>query len=480
MAVIGTVVAILGDGAASVINQAGAQTLLKLNDTVQPGDTIVTPRGVVVELQLVNGRKILISAEQTVKFTQELADIMAPSPDENAIELATIEAVIKAIEEGRDISEVLEETAAGLVAGGTSAYGHSFVDLARITEDGISDLDLESTSAIIAGDGDQTLYGDNEFTIPNQPATLSSALALLEETNEPLTTSGVLTISDPDSPATFIAQTNVSGSYGIFSINAAGEWTYVANSAFDELNVGDSYTDIFVVSSADGTTTTVTVTITGTNDAAVITGDSAASLTESDEAQSTGGTLIATDVDSPNTFVPQTNAAGSNGYGVFSINAAGEWTYTMNNAQNQFVAGETYTDSITVETADGTTQVITVTIVGTNDAAEIGGTDTGSVTEDASDPVLTTSGTLTISDADTGEAYFQTGGITASPGALGSLSITAVGVWTYTVANAAVQYLGEGETRTETFTVLAADETPHEITITVTGTNDAPVISSGV
>ena len=42
----------------------------------------------------------------------------------------------------------------------------------------------------------------------------------------------------------------------------------------------------------------------GTNDAAVITGSSTAELTETNAAQSTGGDLNATDVDSPATFMP--------------------------------------------------------------------------------------------------------------------------------------------------------------------------------
>ena len=54
----------------------------------------------------------------------------------------------------------------------------------------------------------------------------------------------------------------------------------------------------------------------------------------------------------------------------------GAWTYTMNTAHDEFVGGLTYTDSITVATADGTTQVLTVTILGTNDAAVITGTAT--------------------------------------------------------------------------------------------------------
>jgi VCBS repeat-containing protein len=44
------------------------------------------------------------------------------------------------------------------------------------------------------------------------------------------------------------------------------------------------------VATADGTSQVLTVTMHGTNDAAVITGSSTASLTETNAAQSTGGT----------------------------------------------------------------------------------------------------------------------------------------------------------------------------------------------
>ncbi|MCK7632029.1 VCBS domain-containing protein, partial [Shewanella putrefaciens] len=52
------------------------------------------------------------------------------------------------------------------------------------------------------------------------------------------------------------------------------------------------------------------------------------------------------------------------------------------------------------------------------------------------------------------------------------------GNWTYNVNNADVQYLAEGETKVETFVVLSADGTEHTVTITITGTNDCPVINS--
>ena len=117
---------------------------------------------------------------------------------------------------------------------------------------------------------------------------------------------------------------------------------------------GDDYTDSITVARPTARGKVITVTMHGTNDAAVITGTSTAALTETNAAQSIGGDLNATDVDSAATFVAQTNVAGGHGYGKFSIDAAGTWTYTMNSAHDEFVGGQDYTDSITVKTADGT------------------------------------------------------------------------------------------------------------------------------
>ncbi|MEO8417918.1 MAG: retention module-containing protein, partial [Methylophilaceae bacterium] len=133
MATVGTVVA--KNGEAFVVNESGVKKTLQLGDTVQLGDTIITPPGIIVELRLVNGKTIEISSSETVKFTHELVDFMQPDSSDSAVDQATIQTVIKAIEEGRDINEVIEETAAGLNGGGDSnSYGFSFVDLLRIDE----------------------------------------------------------------------------------------------------------------------------------------------------------------------------------------------------------------------------------------------------------------------------------------------------------------------------------------------------------
>src|SRR5438105_5945935 len=136
-----------------------------------------------------------------------------------------------------------------------------------------------------------------------------------------------------------------SNGFGKFSIGTDGVWAYTMNDAHNEFVGGTDYTDSITVATADGTTQAITVTIHGTNDAAVITGASTAALTETNAAQSTGGTLSATDVDSSAAFVAQTNVAGNNGYGQFSIDATGAWTYTMDTAHDEFVGGTKSTDN---------------------------------------------------------------------------------------------------------------------------------------
>ena len=65
----------------------------------------------------------------------------------------------------------------------------------------------------------------------------------------------------------------------------------------NEFKADRGYLDSFVVRTADGTPKVITVILVGTNDAAVITGDTGGRIVESDVAQSVGGKLSATDVD---------------------------------------------------------------------------------------------------------------------------------------------------------------------------------------
>src|SRR5262249_56328999 len=112
-------------------------------------------------------------------------------------------------------------------------------------------------------------------------------------------------------------------------------------------------------------------------------------------------------------FEPQAGTAGSNGFGIFTLPAAGNWTYPANDCQDaiqQHDAGQSIPDSFTAVSSDGTaSQLVTVTINGTNDVSVIGGVHLGAVTEDVAvngSGNLTTSGALTIADTDQSPANF--------------------------------------------------------------------------
>ena len=136
------------------------------------------------------------------------------------------------------------------------------------------------------------------------------------------------------------------------------------------------------------------MTIAGTNDPAVIRGDTDGRIVESDVAQSIDGKLSATDVDWGGKKPPRPEATfreaeimkdkpikdgpfGLNTpfipgeqvgqYGRLVIGEDGAWRYVMDGPHNEFEQGKLYTDSFIVRTADGTEQKVVVSIEGTSD-----------------------------------------------------------------------------------------------------------------
>jgi VCBS repeat-containing protein len=103
---------------------------------------------------------------------------------------------------------------------------------------------------------------------------------------------------------------------------------------------------------------------------------------------------------------------------------------------------------------------------------------------------LIASGNIAFADVDLTDTHSIDPTITASPGALGILtaSVTTdttgtgaggVTTWNYSVADAAVEYLGAGQSKLESFTITLQDNhggvDTQQIDVTISGTNDAPV-----
>ena len=274
------------------------------------------------------------------------------------------------------------------------------------------------------------------------------------------------------------------GGFGTFSVGTDGAWTYTlddTNSDVDELNVNDTLTDTFTATTTDGTTQTVTITINGANDAAVVTGDTSGTATEAGvmAGSNASGDLDHTDVDNTDNVWQEelTPTASVGGLGTFTIDSDGQWEYILNDtmALDMLNVNDTLTDTFVAMTEDGTTQVVTITIQGVDDAAMITGVTTGSVTEDEVPP-STATGNLDSTDIDNTDDAWQVVTGDASDNGFGTFDVTADGIWTFTLddTNPMVDSLNLGDTLTETFTVTTEGGTTETVTITINGADNSP------
>ncbi|WMS41327.1 VCBS domain-containing protein [Acuticoccus sp. MNP-M23] len=344
-----------------------------------------------------------------------------------------------------------------------------------------------------------------------EPAVIggTDAGSLTEDTNLQtghLQTGGALTITDVDAgEAAFtpVAGAAGAGRYGTFTLDAQGHWNYTADNAqtaIDQLGPKDTLTDTFTVTSVDGTTHDITVTIAGKNDRPVITtavrqtdGD----VTEDNAAHVTAtGTLTATDIDNATGDLTWKVVGGGHGtFGSVSIDAhTGQWTYTLDNGKpetQQLGEGQTQTDQIQIGVLDPnhgySLRTLHFEVHGTNDAPiiTIGKTDTdsGAVTEDAGTTTATGSLSSTDVDGTDGASSLVWTVDTSTTGTYGTLSVDQSGGWTYTLDNGrpATQALTLGQPATETLRVIVTDphggQDTHEVTVTVTGTPDGAQIA---
>ncbi|WP_039850579.1 VCBS domain-containing protein, partial [Grimontia indica] len=333
------------------------------------------------------------------------------------------------------------------------------------------------TITVRSEDGTET---DIKVTIigTNDPALIAGDIVgTVVEADGTMSTSGQLTATDVDgNDNTFTPQT-LEGRWGELTIDANGNWTYSSDDdkgAINRLGLGEQLTDTLTVQSEDGTEQTITITITGTNDAAVFGGMNSVSIDETDSQLTTSGRLTVSDADYGESFFEAGTFNGT--YGEVSIDEAGNWTYTSDPAYNAtfdaLEEGEQLVDTITVRSQDGTETQILVTVVGTNDPAEIAGDIVGTLVE--SDGTMSTSGQLTSTDVDGNDNAFTPQTI---EGRWGEITIDANGNWTYssTDEKGAINRLGEGDQLTDTISVRAEDGTVQTITITIDGTNDTAV-----
>jgi len=392
-------------------------------------------------------------------------------------------------------------------------HGGTISDFFQLTINNVNDAPVISVASVTTGAA--TEAGDNDAAVAVPGTSVVSGTLVYTDADD-----GV----DLDLAATWSLTGSTAGTYGSMAINPlTGEWTYTLDNtlpATQALKEGDALTETFTARVTDNrgdyAEQLITVTVNGTNDAPVVMpGDASVTgvVTEAghdDNGDTTAGiptatgTFVASDVDANATKVwAVTNATGTYG-SIVVVPGTGAWTYTLDNtlsATQALKEGQTVTETFTATIADdfGATALqavtLTLTLTGSNDAPvvtnelaalagtviEAGHADDGTVVAGTA----TVSGTLSASDVDTGATRTWSIADETPSTTYGSMAIdSATGVWTYTLDNTleATQALKEGQSVTQTYTARVTDDfgayVDQTVTVTINGSNDAPVVTN--
>ncbi|RRH92009.1 hypothetical protein EH240_31535 [Mesorhizobium tamadayense] len=273
------------------------------------------------------------------------------------------------------------------------------------------------------------------------------------------------------------------GTYGSLILHADGTYTYTLDNTDADTNAlaqGVTVTEVFTYTVRDphGLTDTaqLTITLTGTNDAPTAVADTNAGLEDS----TITGSVAANDGDVDDgallTYAQVGSVAG------LTINADGSYSFDASNAAYQHLAeGATLpvvaSYTVTDEHGASASSTLTITLTGTNDAPTAVA-DTNAGLEDS-----TITGSVAANDGDVDDGALLT---YAQVGSVAGLTINADGSYSFDASNAAYQHLAEGATLPVVASYTVTDEhgasASSTLTITLTGTNDAPdvhVVATG-
>lgn len=290
------------------------------------------------------------------------------------------------------------------------------------------------------------------------------------------------------------------GTYGSLVLAAGGSYTYTLNNNaanVQALGRDALVSDVFAYTVQDNAldnktaTSSLTISIRGTNDGPQAFVD-AAGVTEDGTTTATGNLLTNDiDVDSGDVLTIAAPGVMQGTYGDLTLTANGAYSYVLNNSGlnvQSLRGGQQVTDSFAYSATDGlatSASNLAVTVTGTNDAP-VAFADVATVKEDIT---LTATGNVLTNDKDVDQGtVLSVATVGTFTSQYGTLVIAANGGYTYTLNNSAavVQKLGVGQSVTDVFAYTVKDDDVASLTstanlsITIAGTNDAPIVASAI
>ena len=319
-----------------------------------------------------------------------------------------------------------------------------------------------------------TISGDND-----KPVVVNDTIAVTEDQAISFNPAGNDTDPDQGDKVRVSAVSNPATNKGVAQVDGSGnQVTYSAINHFESLPEGGIAQETFSYTAVDNnggsSPGTVTVNITGVNDAPVAVNDAIQVTEDSNLTFTASGNDREVDQGDSIRTVSVSNPAGNKGTAI--LNAQGDIEYKTNGAFEELPVGAKATESFTYEVADNLNAKdqgrVDVTVVGVNDAP-VANIDTAMVSEDQSiviDPIANDS------DVDRGDVL-QLASATAVSGSKGQVTISAGRV----IYNAEGRFdsLAPGETASESFSYQVKDNNggfaTSTVAVTIEGKNDNPV-----
>ncbi len=283
---------------------------------------------------------------------------------------------------------------------------------------------------------------------------------------------------------------------GRLDYNSDGTWQYQLNNqlqSVQQLGAGDVLQETVTLVAQDGGRHQVEITINGTNDRPIVSGDKRASIEEAgdqlspDTELTAKGTLLAEDIDAGESrFKVEFGIETS--YGSANIDGQGNWTYTLDNqlqAVKSLGEGQQLSDTFITNTLDGTAILVKINIIGANNSPQIDYSSSEyklaehqNVYQIELANETSIHGKLGIQDTDFGESAFQAAEGAASEFGLGYFSLDSEGNWHYELdtGHSKIQNLGEGLVTLDLFRFKSLDGTEAELVVKIIG-SDNPVFN---
>jgi len=284
---------------------------------------------------------------------------------------------------------------------------------------------------------------------------------------------GQLVATDVDAGAALTYAISGTAPAGL-TINPNGSYSFDPAS-YDSLGAGVTQNVVATYTVTDdkgaAVNSTLTITVTGINDAPVAVARTAAAT---EDGAVVTGQLAATDVDAGDTLTYAIVGATPAG---LTLNADGSYSFDPA-SYDSLGAGATQNVVANYTVSDGkggtSSSTLTITVTGINDAP-VAVNDTAAVLEGAS-----VSGSVATNDSDVDVGDVLTFSL-VNPAPAG-LTFNPTGAYVFNAADAAYNHLAAGATQNVVVAYTVSDgkggSTTANLTVTVTGTNDAPVINS--